>query len=340
MLKHIVKEEMTNVLTESAAALQSGGDRAYDILQKIDRASRAAAKTKPGHYGGKIWSRYIKDMPRYLEQLQHANPELAKKVGDVYHAKLGRKTPAMMGEFMAKVTGEALDTAAAQFHGGKAAAGRQIARGAGSLGAGALAAGTAVLAVDAIDAMGGAEIRKLIAMATGQDPSQIPTPNLKQRLKKLASPVTGLVDLAGMGADQAALALGLRGQTQDEAGEEAWGKKIASEKETEYTAKASGGTNVRAAPHRIGRHRLPVGAKLADVNEHKKNTMRITRSMIKKLVQEEFGFLNTRIMLEHEDTAALAADVVGDDATAGFHHALENIQADVTEILGLLRGGE
>jgi hypothetical protein len=62
--------------------------------------------------------------------------------------------------------------------------------------------------------------------------------------------------------------------------------------------------------------------------------------MIKKLVQEEYGFLNTRIMLEHEDTAALAADVVGDDATAGFHHALENIQADVTEILGLLRGGE
>ena len=65
--------------------------------------------------------------------------------------------------------------------------------------------------------------------------------------------------------------------------------------------------------------------------------MRITRSMIKKLVQEEYGFLNTRIMLEHEDTAALAADVVGDDATAGFHHALENIQADVTEILDLLK---
>ena len=77
---------------------------------------------------------------------------------------------------------------------------------------------------------------------------------------------------------------------------------------------------------------------LSDLNPFSEG--KITRSMIKKLVQEEYGFLNTRIMLEHEDTAALAADVVGDDATAGFHHALENIQADVTEILGLLRGGE
>jgi len=82
----------------------------------------------------------------------------------------------------------------------------------------------------------------------------------------------------------------------------------------------------------------PLSGKLSDLNPFSEG--KITRSMIKKLVQEEFGFLNTRIMLEHEDTAALAADVVGDDATAGFHHALENIQADVTEILGLLRGGE
>jgi len=82
------------------------------------------------------------------------------------------------------------------------------------------------------------------------------------------------------------------------------------------------------------------GSKLSDFNPWSEG--KITKNMLKKLVQEELGFLRTRIMLEHgEDTGALAADVVSaedvGDATAGFHHILENIQADVTEILELLK---
>jgi len=140
-------------------------------------------------------------------------------------------------------------------------AGRDVAR----LVKPAIAFGAASLAVDAIDAMGGAEIRQLIAKATGGDPSSIPTPDLKQRLKALASPVTGMVDLAGITANELAGALGLRSATQDEIGAEAWGKKIASEKEAEYMAKVAGGKNVRDAPHKMGRHSLPIGAKLADI---------------------------------------------------------------------------
>ncbi len=67
--------------------------------------------------------------------------------------------------------------------------------------------------------------------------------------------------------------------------------------------------------------------------------MKISKEFIKQLVQEELGFLKTRVMLESEDTAALAADVVGEDPTAGFHTALENLQADVTEILTILKQG-
>jgi hypothetical protein len=63
----------------------------------------------------------------------------------------------------------------------------------------------------------------------------------------------------------------------------------------------------------------------------------ITRSMIKNLVEQEVGFLRTRMLLESPDTAALAADVMGGDVTAGFQTALNNIQADVTEILSLLK---
>jgi len=70
---------------------------------------------------------------------------------------------------------------------------------------------------------------------------------------------------------------------------------------------------------------------------------KITKNMIKKLVQEELGFLNTRIMLEHEDTEAMTADIVGGgdlgDVASGFQHTLDNLQADVTEILTILKQG-
>jgi len=147
---------------------------------------------------------------------------------------------------------------------------------------GALAAGGAgVMAVDAIDAMAGPELRKLIAMATGEDPGRIPTPSLKRRLKALASPVTGMVDLAEIGADKLSLALGMREPTQDEAGEEAWDKRIAAAKyagEVQGFGRTFSPGSIRQAPRRIGRHKLPAGAMLGDP---------IRETQLKRIIKQE-----------------------------------------------------
>ena len=151
---------------------------------------------------------------------------------------------------------------------------------------GALAAGGAgVMAVDAIDAMAGAELRKLIAMATGEDPGRIPTPSLKRRLKALASPVTGMVDLAEIGADKLSLALGMREPTQDEAGEEAWDERIAAAEEAEEQGfgRTFSPGSIRQAPRRIGKHKLPAGAMLGDPIRETK----ITKSQLNKIIKEE-----------------------------------------------------
>ena len=152
----------------------------------------------------------------------------------------------------------------------------------GGVGGAMAAAGAAELSVHAIDSMVGPELKKLIARATGTDPreiARIPTPNLKNRLKKLVSPVTGLVDLGKMGASEVSLALGIRDPDEQEAREAAFADKISDEKAAERAA----GKSARAPTDReMIKYRLKPGTVMGRVNE-----MKITKSQLKQIILEE-----------------------------------------------------
>jgi hypothetical protein len=197
---------------------------------------------------------------------------------------------------------------------------------------GALAAGGAgVMAVDAIDAMAGPELRKLIAMATGEDPGRIPTPSLKRRLKALASPVTGMVDLAEIGADKLSLALGMREPTQDEAGEEAWDERIAAAEEAEEQGfgRTFSPGSIRQAPRRIGRHKLPAGAMLGDPIREAK----ITKSQLNKIIKEE---LEDVLSEEYFDLEGFEKFNLG-DLHAKFKRQKQDIERACKEQVEVLR---
>lgn len=154
----------------------------------------------------------------------------------------------------------------------------------------AIASLAAELGVHAIDSLAGPELKKLIAGLTGtsaEEIAKIPDPTLQQRLKKLVSPVTGLVDLAGMGVKELRLALTperkLSGQ---EKGERISRQKIASEKEAEYAAKAAGAKGVRSPTSaEMIKHKLRPGTKMGRINENK--TMKITKKQIEQIIREE-----------------------------------------------------
>jgi len=130
------------------------------------------------------------------------------------------------------------------------------------------AAGGALATVDAIDALAGPELRKIIARLTGasaEEIANIPTPTLKARAKRLVGTYTAPFTMgAGFLRKQFLPTEEEEREARNKAGFE---RKVASEKETEWTAKKAGGKNVRRAPLNIGRHRLPIGTKLADVRE-------------------------------------------------------------------------
>ena len=152
------------------------------------------------------------------------------------------------------------------------------------------AAAAAELGVHAIDSMVGPELKKLIAGLTGtsaEEIAKIPDPTLQQRLKKLVSPVTGLVDLAGMGIKELRLALAPeRNLSGQEKGEREFRRKLASEKETEYTAKAAGGEDVRLpTSSEMTKYGLRPGTKMARMNESK--TMNITKKQLTQIILEE-----------------------------------------------------
>ena len=174
---------------------------------------------------------------------------------------------------------------------GSTAASREAAalsRGRGGVGGSLAAAGAAELSVHAIDSMIGPELKKLIARATGTDSreiARIPTPDLKDRLKKLVSPVTGLVDLGKMGASEVSLALGMR----DKTGEEAFADKISDEK----AAERMGGKGARSPSDReMIKYGLKPGTVMAPVNENK-----ITKSQLQQIIQEELD----QVLLENLD---------------------------------------
>ena len=148
----------------------------------------------------------------------------------------------------------------------------------GGLGGAMGAATVAELSVHAIDSMVGPELKKVIAMATNTDPkdiADIPTPSLKNRLKKLVSPITGLVDLGDMLASELELALGIRGKT----GEEAFADKISDEKAAERMA----GQGARSPRDKeMIKYGLKPGTVMRKVNE-----MKITKSQLKEIVKEE-----------------------------------------------------
>ena len=166
---------------------------------------------------------------------------------------------------------------------GSTAASREAAalsRGRGGVGGAIGAFGAAELSVHAIDSMIGPELKKIIARATGADPreiARIPTPDLKDRLKKLASPVTGLIDLGKMGASEVSLALGMR----DKTGEEAFADKISDEKAAERMA----GKGARSPSDReMIKYRLKPGTVMAPVNENK-----VTKLQLQQIIQEEIN---------------------------------------------------
>jgi hypothetical protein len=108
----------------------------------------------------------------------------------------------------------------------------------------ALAAfGVAELSVHAVDSLGGDLLRRGLAKLIGADPEyikSIPILTLKQRLKKLASPVTGLIDLGKVGASELSLALGVRNPSEQEARKAAYAKRIGDSEAAARAAARSG----------------------------------------------------------------------------------------------------
>jgi len=144
---------------------------------------------------------------------------------------------------------------------------------------GLAAFGVAELSVHAIDSMGGDYLKRGIAKLTGADPEyikNIPILTLKQRLKKLASPATGLVELGEIGTNKLSLALGLRDPTHHEASEEAHEKRIAQAKEAGETGFGKHFKDIRRAETtKVGKHEIPPGTWWGKVKENKKPISKI-----------------------------------------------------------------
>ena len=95
----------------------------------------------------------------------------------------------------------------------------------------------------AVDSLGGDLLRRGLAKLIGADPEyikSIPILTLKQRLKKLASPVTGLIDLGKVGASELSLALGVRNPSEQEARKAAYTKRIGDSEAAARAAARSG----------------------------------------------------------------------------------------------------
>ena len=167
------------------------------------------------------------------------------------------------------------------------------------------AAGVAELSVHVIDSMVGPELKKLIAKATGTDPKEIakiPTPDLKNRLKKLVSPITGLVDLGDMLASELELALGIRGKT----GEEAFADKISDEKAAERMA----GKGARAPRDKeMIKYGLKPGTVMGNII-----TMKISKSQLKQIIKEELESALTEDGHEDVPSARRAMQTIIEDA--------------------------
>jgi hypothetical protein len=157
----------------------------------------------------------------------------------------------------------------------------------------------ALLGVDAIDQLAGPELKHIIGNLTGASQEyldSIPDPTLKQRVKNLVAGFTGPVkELGGYLKRNLAPDASEAAEARAKAGFE---EKVASEKEAEYTARASGATDVRSAPWTIGKHRLPFGTVMGTVKESKLN--KLIKEEILKELYPQWRRQEDRVKLQHQ----------------------------------------
>ena len=104
---------------------------------------------------------------------------------------------------------------------------------------GLAAGGTALGAVDAIDAMAGPELRKLVAKMTGKSTANIADATLQDRLKRLATPYTDLASFVAQAGGKVARAI-TDTRTSEEEAEAAYARRIGDEDAARRAAERSG----------------------------------------------------------------------------------------------------